>query len=92
MSKNAIYSCLNGLLIGGIIGLVAGWLTAPKRGADLRKELSQNTEDLLREINDQIAELNAIISTSSDGPIASSRGNTENAGVIGADVRREKVG
>lgn len=40
-----------GLLVGGTLGLVIGLLTAPKPGAEMRRELADSADDLLSNAN-----------------------------------------
>jgi len=44
---------LKGLLIGGLIGVVAGILYAPKSGKETRKDIARTTEDLLSRAKDE---------------------------------------
>jgi gas vesicle protein len=46
--NNSVNRYFEGFLVGGTVGFVVGLLTAPKPGADLRRELSVKSEDLLR--------------------------------------------
>ncbi|HMS65967.1 MAG TPA: YtxH domain-containing protein [Ignavibacteria bacterium] len=45
------FSFVGGLLTGGIIGVLAGLLFAPKTGKKFRKEISEKTDELLYEAN-----------------------------------------
>ncbi len=46
-----------GLVVGGLIGFVFGILSAPKSGAELRKQLADGSEDLYKQASDQLGEL-----------------------------------
>ncbi|HEY9678073.1 MAG TPA: YtxH domain-containing protein [Drouetiella sp.] len=45
-----------GLLVGGIMGFLFGMLSAPKSGADLRRQLADGSEDLYKSASDSIGE------------------------------------
>ena len=44
---------LKGLLIGGLIGVVAGILYAPKSGKETRKDIARTADDLLSRAKDE---------------------------------------
>ena len=44
---------LKGLLIGGLIGVIAGILYAPKSGKETREDIVRTTEDLLSRAKDE---------------------------------------
>jgi len=46
-----------GLLVGGVIGFLFGVLSAPKSGAELRKQIADGSEDFYKQASDSIAEL-----------------------------------
>ncbi|HEY9870351.1 MAG TPA: YtxH domain-containing protein [Candidatus Obscuribacterales bacterium] len=46
-----------GLLVGGLLGYLFGILSAPKSGADLRRQLADSSEDLYRQASDSLVEL-----------------------------------
>lgn len=46
-----------GLLMGGILGYLFGILSAPKSGADLRREIAGGSEDLYRQAGDSLVGL-----------------------------------
>jgi gas vesicle protein len=46
-----------GLVVGGILGFVFGMLSAPKSGAELRRQLADGSEDLYKQASDSISEL-----------------------------------
>lgn len=46
-----------GLLVGGIMGFLFGMLSAPKSGADLRRQLADNSEDLYKTASDSIGDI-----------------------------------
>lgn len=46
-----------GLLVGGMLGYLFGLLSAPKSGADLRKQLADGSEDLYKQASDQLNDL-----------------------------------
>jgi gas vesicle protein len=46
-----------GLIVGGILGFLFGMLAAPKSGADLRRQLADNSEDIYKNASDSISDL-----------------------------------
>lgn len=46
-----------GLLVGGVLGFLFGVLSAPKSGAEMRKQIADGSEDLYKQASDSIAEL-----------------------------------
>ena len=46
-----------GLVVGGILGFIFGMLSAPKSGAEMRKQLADGSEDLYKQASDQISDL-----------------------------------
>jgi gas vesicle protein len=46
-----------GLIVGGVLGFLFGVLSAPKSGAEMRKQLADGSEDLYKQATDSIAEL-----------------------------------
>jgi gas vesicle protein len=48
---------LEGILVGGVFGFVFGILTAPKSGAELRKQITDGSEDMYKQASESIAEL-----------------------------------
>lgn len=46
-----------GLIVGGIMGFLFGMLSAPKSGADLRRQLADGSEDLYKQASDQLSDL-----------------------------------
>ncbi len=46
-----------GLLVGGLMGYLFGILSAPKSGADLRRQLADSSEDLYKQASDQLSDL-----------------------------------
>lgn len=46
-----------GLLVGGILGFLFGMLSAPKSGADLRRQLADGSEDLYKSASDSIGDI-----------------------------------
>jgi gas vesicle protein len=47
-----------GLVVGGILGFLFGMLSAPKSGADLRRQLADGSEDLYKQASDSLGDLN----------------------------------
>lgn len=47
-----------GLVLGGILGFLFGMLSAPKSGADLRRQLADGSEDLYKQASDSLGDLN----------------------------------
>jgi gas vesicle protein len=47
-----------GLVVGGIFGFLFGMLSAPKSGADLRRQLADGSEDLYKTASDSLVDLN----------------------------------
>lgn len=54
---NSINKFLEGLFVGSIVGYVFGLLSAPKSGAELRKELADNSEDLYNKASDSLSDI-----------------------------------
>ena len=46
-----------GLIVGGILGFLFGMLAAPKSGADLRRQLADDSEDIYKNASDSISDL-----------------------------------
>lgn len=46
-----------GLLVGGVLGLFCGLLSAPKPGAELRKQLLDESEDLYKQATESINDI-----------------------------------
>jgi gas vesicle protein len=46
-----------GLVVGGILGFIFGMLSAPKSGAEMRKQLADGSEDFYKQASDQISDL-----------------------------------
>ena len=64
-----------GLVVGGLIGFVFGILSAPKSGAELRKQLADGSEDLYKQASDQLGEL----STGAGSKLTTFKDKTEHA-------------
>lgn len=60
--SNSVNRYFEGLLVGGTLGFIVGLLTAPKRGAELRKELSDGAEDIYGHLNEQFADISGVVS------------------------------
>ena len=50
---------LEGLIVGGILGFVVGMLSAPRSGAELRRQLADSSEDLYKQASDQITDISS---------------------------------
>jgi gas vesicle protein len=48
---NSVNRYFEGLLVGGTLGFVFGLLTAPKPGSELRRELTESADDMLKQAN-----------------------------------------
>ncbi len=48
---------IEGLAIGGVLGFFCGVLSAPKSGAELRKQLVHESEDLYKQATESITEI-----------------------------------
>lgn len=48
---------VEGFLIGGVLGFLSGILLAPKSGSELRKQLSDSSQDLYQQANDSLVGL-----------------------------------
>lgn len=46
-----------GFLVGGIFGFIGAILFAPKSGAELRKELAENSDELYRQATSSITDI-----------------------------------
>jgi len=46
-----------GLVVGGILGFLFGMLSAPKSGADLRRQIADGSEDLYKSASDSLVDL-----------------------------------
>jgi gas vesicle protein len=46
-----------GLLVGGILGFLFGMLTAPKSGAELRRQLADQSDDIYRHASTQVSDI-----------------------------------
>lgn len=49
---NSVNRYFEGLLVGGALGFIVGLLTAPKPGSELRQELSESADDMLKHANE----------------------------------------
>jgi gas vesicle protein len=47
-----------GLVVGGIFGFLFGMLSAPKSGAEMRRQLADGSEDLYKQASDSLVDLN----------------------------------
>lgn len=48
---------IEGIAVGGVVGFVCGLLSAPKSGAELRKQLVDESEDLYKNASDSIHDI-----------------------------------
>jgi gas vesicle protein len=48
-----------GLVVGGVLGYIVGILSAPKSGADLRRQIADNSEDLSKQASDSLTGIKA---------------------------------
>lgn len=48
---------LEGLVVGGVLGYLVGLLSAPKSGAELRREIADNSEDLYKQASDSLIDI-----------------------------------
>lgn len=46
-----------GLLVGGILGFLFGMLTAPKSGAELRRQLADQSDEVYRHASTQVSDI-----------------------------------
>jgi len=46
-----------GLLVGGLVGYLFGLLSAPKSGAEMRRQIADSSEDLYKHASDSITDL-----------------------------------
>lgn len=51
---------VEGLCVGGALGFLAGMLSAPKSGSELRKDLKQGSEELYKQAIDSVGDLREI--------------------------------
>ena len=55
--SNSVSRFLEGLIVGGIFGYLFGIVSAPKTGADLRKQIADGSEDLYRQASESLTDL-----------------------------------
>lgn len=55
--SNSSNRFFEGLFVGGILGLVGGILFAPKSGAELRKELADNSDELYKQASTSLSDM-----------------------------------
>lgn len=48
---------VEGIVIGGALGFVCGLLSAPKSGAEMRKQLVDDSEDLYKQASESIHDM-----------------------------------
>ncbi len=48
---------IEGIAIGGMLGFICGLLSAPKSGAELRKQLVDDSEDLYKQATESIHDM-----------------------------------
>lgn len=48
---------IEGIAVGGVLGFVFGLLSAPKSGAELRKQLIDESEDLYKQASDSLSDM-----------------------------------
>jgi gas vesicle protein len=53
----AISRFIEGLFIGSLAGYIAGLLSAPKTGKELRKQISEESEELYKHASDTIGDI-----------------------------------
>lgn len=46
-----------GVLVGGTLGFLLGMLTAPKSGAELRRQLADQSDDVYRSASTQVSDI-----------------------------------
>jgi gas vesicle protein len=46
-----------GLVVGGVLGFLFGVLSAPKSGADLRRQIADGSEDLYKQASDSLTDI-----------------------------------
>ena len=46
-----------GLLVGGIMGFLFGMLSAPKSGAEMRRQIADGSEDLYKSASDSLTDI-----------------------------------
>ncbi|HEY9715682.1 MAG TPA: YtxH domain-containing protein [Chroococcales cyanobacterium] len=46
-----------GLVVGGILGFLFGMLSAPKSGAELRRQIADGSEDLYKSASDSLGDI-----------------------------------
>lgn len=55
MSKNGKFTL--GVAVGTIIGVVAGWFTAPKTGKEMRADAKNKTKEVYEDVRDKSEDL-----------------------------------
>lgn len=53
---NSISKFFGGIMVGSAIGYVLGVLSAPKPGAELRRELAENSGDLYKQAGESLSD------------------------------------
>jgi gas vesicle protein len=57
MEVLVMFRWLQGFVIGGTLGYIAGVLFAPKSGEEMRRELAETSEDLITEASGYVTEM-----------------------------------
>ncbi len=79
---------LEGITIGGLLGFVCGLLSAPKSGAELRKQLADESEDLYKQASESIAD----IKTKTNQAVSTLQAKSEDLVKLAAEKLPNKTG
>lgn len=87
---NSVNRYFEGLLVGSTLGFVFGLLTAPKPGSELRREIADSADELLKQANVDIADLKDRVNDKVQ-PLAEKASELRSQAVDKATVMRERV-
>jgi gas vesicle protein len=88
---NSVNRYFEGLLVGGALGFIFGMLTAPKPGAELRRELTEQADDMLKHANENWIDIKDRVSDRVQ-PLSEKAGVYKEQVMTRAAVLKEKYG